>query len=444
MPLSSQNSSPRTVSISTLGCKLNQYESESILTQFRSAGYAVSDDGAPADICVVNTCSVTLAAERKARNMLRGVQRRNPQAKILAVGCMAERTPESLAGIPGVSAVSGNREKEHILDFLPGSTGGSPSIRVGGINTAEGFPDSTPVTGLLGRTRSFIKVQDGCSQHCTYCIIPSLRGRCRSLNVSGAVEQARRLTDAGFLEVVITGVALGTYGTDLTSGDDLPKLLSELERVPGLRRIRLGSVEPWAVDERLLRTIAESEVICPHIHLPLQSADDTVLKLMNRRYTAARISSIFETAYSLREDWGFGSDLIVGFPGEGPDEFEATRKFIAESPLAYLHVFPFSSRPGTPATRLPNHVTEPEKKQRVAAMKSIDSSLRQTFRGKHVNTRSSVLFEDRHVGEYLAGHTANYLDVYVKAPESLAGTLSEVTIAGIHPNGVVGVLAEPE
>lgn len=430
------------VTVATLGCKLNQYESEAILAQFRAAGYQVVADSEPADVCVVNTCSVTSKAEHKGFKMVRSLRRRNPEARVLAVGCAAERAPDEWASVPGVDAVLGNREKEHLLDFLPGEPiRGEARRHVGETQQATRLENAVRIEGLLDRTRAFLKVQDGCSQTCTYCIIPQLRGRGRSLEIERAVDQARHLIECGFAEIVLTGVALGTYGRDLGLTDGLPRLLSALAAIPGLQRLRAGSVEPWAVTDRLLRAMAESPVICPHLHIPVQSGDDGILRRMNRRYTRAQIERILETAFRLRDDWGFGADVLTGFPGEGPREFETTRRFLADSAFAYLHIFPFSSRPGTPAARLPDPVPEREKRWRVAELKTVDGQLRRRFRERHLGTHQRVLFEDRRRGALQAGHTANYLDVYVLPDQSLPGTLRDVLITSLHPNGVLGELA---
>ena len=340
-----------------MGCKLNQVESEAILTQFRAAGYEVTDDGG--------------GGRRLRRQHLRGDGHRRtqgalaaarhctaaiPARSLLAVGCMAERTPETLAQIDGVDAVLGNREKEHLLDFLPQVCGGHPPQVHVGETAAGGEPSATglAVDGLLGRTRSFLKVQDGCSQKCTYCIIPQLRGRGRSLEIPQVVEQARRLADHGFAEIVITGVALGTYGFDLQLEDGLASLLAALETVPGLQRVRLGSVEPWAISARLLRVIAESPVICPHLHIPLQSAEDTVLHRMNRRYTTCADSHGFSSRGVAAATTGDSVRISSSAsPARPPRQFACTLDFLRASPLAYLHVFPYSARPGTPATQLP-------------------------------------------------------------------------------------------
>lgn len=426
-----------TVAITTLGCKLNQFESEAVLEQFRAAGYAASEDATRADVCVVNTCAVTAAAERKARHLLRSQRRKNPNALVLAVGCMAERAAAELAAIDGVHGVLGNREKEHILDFLRPATR-KPAIFVGETADAARFEETSAVRGLTGRTRGFLKVQDGCSQHCTYCIIPQLRGRGRSLPIASAVRQAREIAANGISEIVITGVALGTYGADLGLDDGLSQLAAALEHVPERTRIRFGSVEPWAVTERLLRTIADSSVICPHLHLPLQSGEDGVLRRMNRRYTADQSRRIFDFAAELRDDWGFGSDIIAGFPGETDASFAATRQLLDASPLGYLHVFPFSARPGTAATRLPDTVPEAVRRERAAELRKLDEQLRLRFRTRMLGTRQRVLFERRLTGGYIAGHAANYLDVFAPAAGEYVGTMRNVLVTQLHANGVTG------
>jgi threonylcarbamoyladenosine tRNA methylthiotransferase MtaB len=433
----------RKVAIATLGCKLNQVESEAILTQFRGRGYEVTDDPVQADVCVVNTCVVTAAAEQKARTLLRSLYRRNPHAQLLAVGCMAESAADVLTQMGGVNLVLGNREKEHLFDFLPEQRGDlAARVFVGETSAADVFDPPFPVEAMLGRTRAFIKVQDGCSQKCTYCIIPRVRGRGRSLPIRNVVEQARRLADHGFVEIVLTGVALGTYGDDWGAKNALPTLFKELHLVPNLRRIRLSSVEPWAVSDELLRVMADSEKICPHLHLSLQSAEDSVLHRMNRRYSVAQIAKIFDYAFHLRDDWGFGADIIAGFPGEGEREFAATNRFLAESPLSYLHVFPYSARPQTPALKLPQHVDGGAKKRRVTILKTTDGALRRNFRARHVGKTIPVLFEKRRVDGLLAGHAANYLDVYSIAADDAAGTVRPVHVSCSHPRGVVGEILE--
>lgn len=438
--MSHEAGSSLSVSIATFGCKLNQSESEAILAQFRGAGYRIVDDAAEADVFIVNTCAVTAAAERKARTMLRS-RRRNPRALVMAVGCMAERSPQELSRMEQVHVVLGNDEKNRILDYVVLQRAETAtSVRIGGIHQLERMDISHPAAGLRGRTRAFLKIQDGCSQHCTYCIVPHVRGRGRSLPLDVVTEHTRQLAGEGFAEVVLTGVALGTYGRDLGLTDGLARVLEAVQSIPGLRRLRLGSVEPWVVSDRLLQVMADSDVICPHLHLPFQCADDPLLRRMGRPYSVRDIERILNRAMTLRGDWGFGSDIIVGFPGESPGSFTATRRFLSESPISYLHVFPFSVRPGTPASRLPDTVAPSEVRARVKDMKALDSQLRLRFRKRHLGTLQPVLFESRRSDTLLAGHTANYLDVYSDAPDTLAGRIHPVKITALHSNGVVGTL----
>lgn len=438
--ISDERRASPSVSVITFGCKLNQTESEAILAQFRAAGYRITDDAAEADVFVVNTCAVTATAERKARAILRR-KRRNPRALVMAVGCMAERVADDLARLGRVHVVLGNYEKSRILDFVKAPTAdAAPQVHVGGVHDLARMENSRPPAGLRGRTRAFLKVQDGCSQYCTYCIVPRLRGRGRSLPRDAVLNQVRQLVEQGFAEIVLTGVALGTYAQDLGLTDGLADLLEGMQTVPNLQRLRLGSVEPWAVSDRFLRVIANSNVICPHLHLPLQSADEAILRRMGRRYSVRDIERIWNRAMALRDDWGFGSDVIVGFPGESSDSFAATRQFLSDSPISYLHVFPFSPRPGTPAMRLPAVVPISVVRERVRSMKELDSQLRIRFRERQIGTIQSVLFESRRMDKHLAGHSANYLDVYADAPDTHAGRICPVKITALHPDGVVGTL----
>lgn len=429
----------RTVAIATLGCKLNQFESEAILSRFRLAGYDIAEHAETADVCVINTCAVTATAERKSRALLRSMRRQNSTAILMAVGCMSESNPDILRNIAGVNVILGNCEKEHLLDFLPKSLDLSGvRVFVGETNSATTFPVDGVVSGLRGRTRGFLKVQDGCSQRCTYCIIPKLRGRGRSLPIPAAVEQAKVLVDHGYEELVLTGVALGTYGSDLEQAETLPNLLRALVKLSGLHRIRLGSVEPWALDERLIDVMADTSVICPHLHLPMQSGDDAILRRMNRRYTTSQVARILDYARSKRDDWGFGADIITGFPGEGIAEFRHTFRFLTEMQFSYLHVFPFSARPGTPALKLSGAVSDAEKKNRVGELRALDSSLRLHFREKHLGSLQRTLLESRQANGLIVGHTPNYLDVFVESDDNLAGSVQDVFITGLHPAGVVG------
>lgn len=433
---------PGKVYIATLGCKLNQYDSEAILSRLRSVGYEVTEFPQTADLCIVNTCAVTAAAERKTRNLLRRFHRRNRQARLFAVGCLAERDSAALKAIDGVDVVLGNREKERILDFVPPEKAGT--IAVGEVLGVKGWMERGGVDGLLGRSRAYLKVQDGCDEKCTYCIVPSVRGVARSRPVAHAVEQAQQLADKGFAEVVLTGVNLGSYGRDLGLEDGLHVLLSSLERVSGLRRIRLGSIEPWGLSEPLIRLIAHSQKICPHLHLPIQSADDTILRRMNRRYSAVRLHELIRFAFSLREDWGLGADVIVGFPGETEERFTRTHRFLEDHPLTYLHLFPFSPRPGTPAARLSGRLSAATIHGRMGELKKLDAEKRRRFRESHLGTVQQVIPENRGNGKLAAGYAPNYLRVFFRPPPLPSRSICEVYIEKVHPNGVQGEILKAD
>jgi len=428
------------VCIATLGCKLNQYDSEAILARLRSSGYEVAHAPEDADLCVVNTCAVTATAESKTRNLLRRFHRSAPHARLFAVGCMAERDAAALSSLGGVDVVLGNREKERILDFLSPAKAGT--VAVGETSGVTTWVDSGAVDRLLGRSRAYLKVQDGCDEKCTYCIVPRLRGQARSRPVAEAVEQAEQLAGNGFVEIVLTGVNLSSYGQDLGSEDGLQELLFSLESVLGLQRIRLGSIEPWGLSESLIRFIAQSEKICPHLHLPIQSADDRILRWMNRRYTASRLRELIRFAFSLRQDWGLGADVIVGFPGEMPEHFANTCRFVEENPFTYLHLFPFSARPGTPAQRLPDRVPGFEIQKRMTELKRLDTQKRRRFRENHIGTVQQIVPESRGTGELASGYTRNYLRVFFKPPQSTMRKTCSIYIEKLHPNGVQGKIVQ--
>lgn len=417
------SSTNQRVHVTTLGCKLNQYDSEMLLTQLRSEGFSETESARNADLVVVNTCAVTETAERKGRAAVRAALRQNSSAKVVATGCMAERSAESLLKA-GAQQVFGNREKERLGAVLLSKE----SVQVGGIRNDEPWTDGTIIDGLSGRVRAFLKIQDGCSQLCTYCIVPKLRGKGRTLPIVQTVMRAEELVDRGFQEIVVTGVALGTYGFDLDQRDALPNVIAALSKVKGLKRLRLGSVEPWAVSERFLHTIAESEVVCPHLHLPFQSGCDEILHRMNRRYNVAQLRKILDYAFKLRNDWGIGADVIVGFPGETPDHFRETKQFIQSTRVAYLHVFPFSLRPGTAATKMAERVPTSEVNSRANELRDIGRGLRKNFHQSQVGTRVEVIAENRGNSRFVFGHTRNYSDAAIPLADVRTGHIAEYEV----------------
>jgi threonylcarbamoyladenosine tRNA methylthiotransferase MtaB len=383
----------------------------------------------------VNTCAVTASAERKSRNLVRRFAKTAPTARLVAVGCLAQHNPSVLKAIDGVDTILGSCEKEHLLDFLF-SPESDASVAVGEIANAQNWRSACGIGGVSGRTRAYLKIQDGCDEKCTYCIVPRLRGSARSRPIAEALEQAKQLADKGFEECVLTGVNLAAYGHDSGSKEGLSELLSSLERMPGLRRIRLGSLEPWGLTKPLLRLIAESEKICPHLHLPIQSADDKILRRMNRRYTISQLEELIEFAFSLRQDWGLGADIIVGFPGETEEQSDATYRFLEKHPFTYLHLFPFSIRPGTPAEKLPGRVPAIDIRRRLNRLKELDESKRHSFRQKHLGTVQEVIPEDGKNGAFASGFTRNYLRVFFEPSPHMAKAICKVHVEKLHPKGV--------
>lgn len=408
----------RRVHITTLGCKLNQYDSEMMLTQLRAAGYEATDDAASANLAIVNTCAVTETAEKKGRAAIRTALRANTDARVVAIGCQAERAPHSLLR-SGAHSVAGNLEKLSLLDIL----GSAESLQVAGAKHAKVWSEPQSVAGLSGRTRAFVKIQDGCSQTCTYCIVPRLRGQGRSRPIESVIGEIERIAESGYHEVVLTGVALGTYGFDWGTRDSLVELLMRASKLRGLKRLRVSSVEPWAVSDDFLRVVAESDVICPHLHVPFQSCSDPVLHRMNRRYKASDLARILNTAHKLRNDWGIGVDIITGFPGETREQFEETAEFLRDSGVTYLHVFPFSVRPGTAATRLPDVLPEHECKERADELRALSAQLRREFHARLVGSVQEVIVENRVREGEMLGHSRNYADIAIPAERARVGEL---------------------
>ncbi len=340
----------------TLGCRLNQHDTAAMRTRVLEAGLAEAPGAADADVVVVNTCTVTARADQEARQIIRGLNRGIPSARIVVTGCYAQRSPEELCAFPGVSAVLGIGERddrEALLQAVAGSaavppTPATPAVAVGSARAQREFRTEAPAH--FGRTRALLKVQDGCDAFCAYCVVPYVRGRSRSLPLEQALGRARRLLDAGFHEIVLTGADLGSYGRDLGEPRLLVRLVEALLRLGDGHRVRISSIEPNKVDLALVAMVGLEPRLCRHLHLPLQSGSDRVLRAMRRGYARAEYRALLERLSS-RGPMGIGADVVVGFPGEGDAEFEETYRFLEEAPVTFLHVFRYSARPGTMAAR---------------------------------------------------------------------------------------------
>ncbi len=405
----------------TFGCRLNTYESEVMRGHAESAGLS----GA----VIVNTCAVTAEAERQARQSIRRARRESPDARIIVTGCAAQIDPSAWASMPEVDRVIGNLEKLEPQSFLPAET---EPVRVNDIMAARETA-SHLIEGLDGRTRAFIQVQNGCDHRCTFCIIPFGRGHSRSVPIGEIARQAARLVENGYREIVLTGVDITSYGPDLPGQPTLGQMVRRvLAAVPDLARLRLSSLDPAGIDADLMRLIAEEPRLMPHFHLSLQAGDDMVLKRMKRRHTRSGALDIIAGIRSRRPDAVFGADLIAGFPTETDAMFGNTRDFVDEAALIWLHVFPYSARPGTPAMRMPQ-VPHDIARARAAQLREAGANLLSAFLQSEIGSRRAVLVEKDGFGR-----TDHYVPVRLAAPAT-AGDIVEVSITGMANGELAGM-----
>ena len=421
--------------LATLGCKVNQYESAGLIEALKKKGYVHVTFNTRADIYIVNTCTVTGKTDYQSRQLIRRAHRNNPSASIIVTGCYAQIASEDLAILPGVKAIVGTEHKVDIPDMIHTITNVEQQIIVSDIHLKTKCTDLT-VSKFPGHTRAFLKIQDGCDAFCSYCIIPYARGRSRSLPEEEVMKQVKTLSGSGYREIVLTGIHLGYYGYDLSPQTGLLNLLKKIEQSQAIERLRLSSIEPMEITNELIDYIRASQTICRHLHVPLQSGDDSVLQLMNRTYTADLFRERIETIMNAIPEMAIGVDVMVGFPGEGEQEFNNTRMFIERLPVAYLHVFPYSQRPGTAASTLPGQVLGSLKKERGKLLRDIGKKKRVDYNKKFIEKELSVLVEDtadRETG-LMKGFSDNYIPVLISnGNRSLANHI--VTIVADNSEG---------
>ncbi len=395
------------VRIFTLGCKVNQCDSDEIAQALAARGYEIGGRGNSADIYIINTCTVTAVADAKARKLVRRIARGHPDATLIVTGCTAERDPYSLLDLPGVTAVVPNTRKAQLPDFLPNLL-------------APLFPTEY----LSSRTRSFLKIQDGCDHHCTYCAVPDARGRPVSKPLREVLAQIERLAEMGVQELVLCGIRLGAYGAE-RADESLSALLHELRTVR-IPRIRLSSIEPMDLGADLLSEIADHPTLCHHLHLPLQAGDDEVLSAMGRGYTAADFAALIRLVRSVWPDAAITTDIMVGFPGETDEQFERGLGFVREMAFSRLHVFPYSCRPGTSAADRTDQVAAPVKRKRADRMLALAAELAQAAAAAWVGRLVLVLWEERGIDGLLSGHTSHYVRVRAPGPPKWIGRITGV------------------
>ena len=422
----------------TLGCKVNQYETNAMAQKFLEKGYKIIEEITPEnehinpDICIINTCTVTNMSDRKSRQMLRRMKEKNQNTIVVAVGCYAQVAKEELAKIPEIDLVLGNNEKVEIVKYVEEYLNNHiDNIELDDVMYSREFSDFGDVT-YTEKTRAVIKIQDGCDRFCSYCIIPYARGRVRSRKPESILSEITQIASKGIKEVVITGIHIASYGKDFAMSKDsklenyrLIDLLEEINKIKGIERIRLGSIEPLLITEEFVGRLKKLEKICHHFHLSLQSGCDETLKRMNRRYTTEQFKEIVKILREAYDDVNLTTDIIVGFPGETEEEFNKTYQFLEEIKFYKMHVFKYSPRKGTKAAVMPNQIAGNIKEERSKKLIELSDKNEMDYNESYIGKEIEVLFEEEKSETY-KGHTQNYIMVYCKSDKNLDNKIVKV------------------
>ncbi len=429
----------KTAALHNLGCKVNAYETEAMEQQLEKAGYQIVDFHQPADVYVVNTCTVTNVADRKSRQMLRRARKQNPEAVIVAAGCFAQASAEYLREEGTVDIILGNNQKSRLLPLLEEYCRGKERQELVADLARPAPYEEMELTTTLEHTRAFIKIQDGCNQFCSYCIIPYVRGRVRSRRPEQVVAEVERLASQGYQEVVLTGIHLSSYGVDLKGEEEsLLSVVRRIHSISGIRRIRLGSLEPGIITEEFVNGLASMEKVCPHFHLSLQSGCDATLKRMNRHYTTEEYAEKCRLLRRVYSHPALTTDVITGFPGETEEEFAISRDFLERVGFYEMHVFPYSLRKGTRAASMEGQVPEEVKKERSARLLELTRTMSDQFRMYYQGRKMEILLEEEAwIGgrRYMTGHTPEYVKCALPGGEK--NTLAEGEFVRILEDGVV-------
>jgi threonylcarbamoyladenosine tRNA methylthiotransferase MtaB len=427
--------------IATLGCKVNQYDSAIIESRLGARGMERCEFDEVADVYIVNTCTVTDRADTESLKLARRARRLNPHARVVMTGCLAQANPAVLAGSPAIDAVVGLGRPEDLERAVLGEA--ADRVMVTNLRK-ERAPIELGAVALEGRTRAFLKVQEGCDQFCSFCIVPTSRGASRSVEPRRIFDAIDRLAALGFREVILTGVHLGGYGRDLDPPVSLEALLEMVAERSPIGRVRISSLDPEELSDRILEILAASDKFCPHLHLPLQAGTDATLVRMRRRYDVAHFRGRVERVFELMPSAAVGTDLIAGFPGEAGKDFDDYFKFIETLPLAYFHVFPYSVRAGTTAAKLPGKVAPAEIRRRAEILRALGEDKRRRFVERFHGSKLKVLLEERGADGRLKGYSRNYIRVLVEGPDTLGN--DEVDVVASHIEGVAlaGQVARPQ
>jgi threonylcarbamoyladenosine tRNA methylthiotransferase MtaB len=439
----------KTCSFITLGCKVNQYETQALKEAIMSSGYVEASMSTPADLCVINTCTVTSTSDDKSRHQIRKVIRNNPDATVIVTGCYAESDSEAIKMIDGVGYVFKKGKESKIIDFIKSgfssnnnSVSASSSLRDPHTNKLRRNESAfnLKISKFDGHTRAFLKIEDGCDIFCSYCIIPFVRGKVTSKKVSDILFEAEQLVSNGFKEIVLTGIHLGAYGKETGYQINIVDVLEGLQTLPGLERIRLSSIEANEITDSLIDVIADSDKICPHFHLPLQSGDDYILKRMNRRYNSVQYLQTLEKIKEKFELPSISTDIIVGFPGEKRKHFENTLKLCKQAGFSRTHVFSYSPREDTPAAKMTDHCTPSSIKTRKQELESLAAETSLSYNNSFMYRKISILVEgtrDKKTGQ-LCGYSDRYVKVFFDGTDDLKNEIVDVYVEKALPRFVIG------
>ena len=425
------------VAFYTLGCKVNQYETNGMIQKFQDRGYEIVNFDEEADIYIINTCTVTSISDRKSRQMLRQAKKLNPDAIVVACGCYVQVSKDEVDAISEIDLTVGTNEKASIVEYIEDFINKKSRVNLKEILYKAEYDEFGSVT-YTEKTRAVIKVQDGCNRFCSYCIIPYARGKVRSRQPENVIEEISRIAEEGIKEVVLTGIHLASYGIDFENEYRLIDLIEDINKIDGIERIRLGSIEPLLISEEFVGRLKKVEKACHHFHLSLQSGCNEILKRMNRRYTVEEFEEIVERLRDAFEDCILTTDIIVGFPGETDEEFEKTYNYLKKINFYKMHVFKYSIRKGTKAAEMENQVDGNDKEKRSKRLIELSDENERAYLDSYIGKTVSVLFEEQE-NEYYKGHTSNYLLVKKSSRENISNTVLEVVVEKREDMSLIGM-----
>lgn len=418
------------VAFATLGCKVNTYDTEAMSELFQKKGYEIVSFDKFADIYIINTCTVTNLGDKKSRQTIRRAKKINPDAIVVATGCYAQVAPDDVKKIDGINIVAGTRNRGDIVEIVESYSDKTKIINtVNNVMKKADF-ENLSVNNLKGRSRAYLKIQDGCDRFCSYCIIPYARGPVRSRHPEDVILEVKKLAENGYKEIVLTGIHVASYGKDLKN-TNIEKILEKVHETSGIERIRLSSIEPLIVTDSFIETLKKLPKLCEHFHLSLQSGCDRTLKRMNRQYTTFEYKTAAKKIQKLYPNAAITTDIIVGFPGETDEDFNESLNFAKEIAFAKIHVFPYSPKIGTKAAEYPNQISSEVKNLRSKKLITVSNELNKKFLSKYINKEKDVLFE-RHIGNNIyEGHTTNYITVHAKSEKDISNEILKVKISEI-------------